>query len=634
MIRRIILLLTIFAGALIFLSSSVITDSYLSPEHMCFSEERREIYVAYATSPGIGVIHADSSCLNEVISLPSPVSGLCTLGNLLFASLNADSRIVAYDLTKKRIKKTIRVGYGPGDMAAYKDQWLFVANRFSNDVSVIDLSDFSEFKRIKVGREPSALAVSPSGDVLYVANTLPESSAMDDYISAKVTLIDTDNFEVIRNIELPNGSNSLKDIIFSGDEAYVYVTHLVGRYNLPTNQIEKGWINTNAISVINAKTQQWYTTVLLDDIYRGAANPCGLEISKDGRWLYVAVSGTHELFRIDREEMHRRIEKAKSSSKDRQSTSLINEPESDFPLPIFKPTGKIEPMGVQFDNIPNELGFLTPFRTRIPLEGKGPRHLLAVPSGDGEKIYVSSYFSDGLDVLDFSSNGFDRSFVSLGSGNPEKDPVRYGALLFHDATNCFQQWQSCASCHPGEGRTDGLNWDLMNDGMGNPKNTKSLLYSHITPPVMISGIRPDAETGVRAGFKYIQFYYVSEEKAVAVDQYLKSLQPLPSPLLVKGKLSDSALRGKEVFEKAACIECHSGPLFTNLMKYEMGSRDKYDKQNTWDTPTLIELWRTAPYMHHGKFYRLEDVFEIGKHGLQNPLSSEEIGDLTDYLLSL
>ncbi len=634
MIKRIISLVAIFTVAIIFLSSSEITDAYLSPEHLCFSEERGEIYVGYATSPGIGVIDVGSSRLKEEISLPSPVSGLYTLGNFLFASLNAETRIVVYDLTKKRIKKKIRVGYGPGDMAAFKDQWLFVANRYSNDISVVDLSDFSEIKRIKVVREPSALAVSPSGDVLYVANSLPESSAMDDYISAKVTLIDIDNLEVIRNIELPNGSYALKDIIFSGDGDYIYVTHLLGRYNVLTNQIEKGWINTNAISVINAKTQQWYTTVLLDDIYRGAANPCGLEISEDGRWLYVAVSGTHELFRIDAEEMHRRIDKAKSSHNDPQSTSPVNEPESDFPLPIFKPTEKIEPMGVQFETIPNELGFLTPFRKRIALKGKGPRHLVSVPAGDSERIYVSSYFSDGLDVIDVKSNGFDRSFVLLGSENPEKDPVRYGELLFHDATNCFQQWQSCASCHPGEGRADGLNWDLMNDGIGNPKNTKSLLYAHMTPPAMISGIRPDAEAGVRAGFKYIQFYCVSEENAVAVDQYLQSLRPVPSPMLVKGKLSDSALRGKEVFEKAACTECHSGPLFTNLMKYEMGSRGKYDKQNTWDTPTLIELWRTAPYMHHGKFNRMEDIFEIGKHGLPNPLSSEDIGDLSDYLLSL
>ena len=76
---------------------------------------------------------------------------------------------------------------------------------------------------------------------------------------------------------------------------------------------------------------------------------------------------------------------------------------------------------------------------------------------------------------------------------------------------------------------DRLNWDLMNDGIGNPKNTKSLLFSLQTPPVMAIGIRADVETGVRAGFKFIQFFDVYEEDAQAVDDYLKSLEPVPSP---------------------------------------------------------------------------------------------------------
>ena len=29
-----------------------------------------------------------------------------------------------------------------------------------------------------------------------------------------------------------------------------------------------------------------------------------------------------------------------------------------------------------------------------------------------------------------------------------KTEERKGAMLFHSAQNCFQQWQSCASCHP------------------------------------------------------------------------------------------------------------------------------------------------------------------------------------------
>ena len=79
--------------------------------------------------------------------------------------------------------------------------------------------------------------------------------------------------------------------------------------------------------------------------------------------------------------------------------------------------------------------------------------------------------------------------------------VRKGEMLFNDATICFQQWQSCVSCHPGGGRLDGLNWDLVNDGIGNTKNTKSLLLAHKTPPAMIRGIRENAEAAVRAGFQ-------------------------------------------------------------------------------------------------------------------------------------
>ncbi|MHC4147198.1 MAG: cell surface protein, partial [Planctomycetota bacterium] len=79
---------------------------------------------------------------------------------------------------------------------------------------------------------------------------------------------------------------------------------------------------------------------------------------------------------------------------------------------------------------------------------------------------------------------------------------RRGEMLFNDALLCFQSWQSCASCHPSDARVDALNWDLLNDGLGNPKNTKSLLLSHETPPAMITGIRENAEIAVRAGFRH------------------------------------------------------------------------------------------------------------------------------------
>ena len=161
-----------------------------------------------------------------------------------------------------------------------------------------------------------------------------------------------------------------------------------------------------------------------------------------------------------------------------------------------------------------------------------------------------------------------------------------------------------------------------------------MLYAHATPPAMVTGIRPNAEWAVRAGFKHIQFFDIPEQEAVAVDAYLSSLKPVASPYLKNGKLSKSAKNGKVIFERVSCTHCHSGPYFTNGQKYEMGNKDRYDKQNTWDTPTLIELWRTAPYMHSGKYADLEDVFKIEQHGLKEPLPEKDIKDLVEYISSL
>ena len=103
-------------------------------------------------------------------------------------------------------------------------------------------------------------------------------------------------------------------------------------------------------------------------------------------------------------------------------------------------------------------------------------------------------------------------------------------------------------------RTDALNWDLLNDGVGNPKQTKSLLFSLQTPPAMISGIRPNGETAIRTGMRYIMFVTHKEADALDIEAFLRDMPPVPSPALVDGKLSPAAVRGSEVFIQAACAE--------------------------------------------------------------------------------
>jgi cytochrome c peroxidase len=272
---------------------------------------------------------------------------------------------------------------------------------------------------------------------------------------------------------------------------------------------------------------------------------------------------------------------------------------------------------------------------RLPLSGKGARGLAVA----GSKVYVAQYFSDSVAVHDQRAAA-DAAISTIALGPP---PVltdeRRGHLLFEDATICFQQWQSCASCHP-DARADGLNWDLVNDGTGNRKNTKSMLFSHRTAPAMATGIRESAEAAVRAGLNHILFTYRPDQEAEAIDAHLRSLRPVPSPHLRDGRMTPAARRGEKLFygERINCGRCHPAPLYTDRRRHNVGTRRVNEYTDRFDTPTLIEVWRTAPYLHDGRYTTIEELLVDGRHGLRRTgavdLSEQEIADLVAFVLSL
>ena len=251
--------------------------------------------------------------------------------------------------------------------------------------------------------------------------------------------------------------------------------------------------------------------------------------------------------------------------------------------------------------------------------------------------WVASYFSGS--VTRVLAGGEVRPAVSLGP-QPPADQVRRGESLFHDARVCFQGWQSCATCHP-DARSDGLSWDLMNDGLGNPKNAKSLLLSGKTPPVMAHGVRASMPVAVASGYKYILFHVPTVPELEDTAAYLASLKPTRSPYrAADGSLSAAARRGKLLFERrdVGCARCHPAPLFTDLKSYDVGTKQSFDPRADFDTPTLVELFRTGPYLHDGGAITVREVLEQrnqgDRHGKTSQLSDQQLSDLEEYLLSL
>jgi len=68
---------------------------------------------------------------------------------------------------------------------------------------------------------------------------------------------------------------------------------------MPTTQLERGWMNTNAKTLIDLATLKLINTVLLDNVDSGAANPWGAAWTADGKTVVVAHAGTHEISVVD-----------------------------------------------------------------------------------------------------------------------------------------------------------------------------------------------------------------------------------------------------------------------------------------------------------------------------------------------
>jgi YVTN family beta-propeller protein len=585
---------------------SDVSGTYLSPGAMVAGGDGRMLFAACATGNRVLVFDiAEGKVVREIPTPASPTGlALSNEGKQLVVTCAAPQSVVCLiGVDTGEVAGSIPAGHSAVAPVLHPDgKTLFVCNRFSDDVSFIDLGTSREVRRVRVQREPVAAAITKDGRFLLVANHLHNGRADVNDVAASVSVIDVASGSVVKELRLPNGSGLLNDLRISPDGKYACVTHLLARYQLPTTQLDRGWMSTNAITIMDVQKMDVVNTVLLDSISRGAANPWGLAWSADGKTLVVTQAGTHDL-------------------------SLI-----DFPALLAKLAGP------GAETAANDLSFLVDVRRRIRLSevDQGPRAVVI----EGAKAYVANYFSDTLAVVDIAGERPHVQSIALGPKTP-MSVVRRGEAYFHDAGICFQNWQSCASCHPGDARTDALNWDLLNDGIGNPKNNRSLLYSHRISPSMSMGVRASAEAAVRAGIRHILFTVQPEEVPQAIDEYLKSLRPVPSPRLVNSRFSESARRGERLYNspEVGCAKCHPPDLYTDMQPHEVGTRGRFDRPaDQFYTPTLVELWRTAPYLHDGSAATLRDVLTTrnhsDQHGKTSHLTEQQIDDFVEYLLSL
>jgi mono/diheme cytochrome c family protein len=239
---------------------------------------------------------------------------------------------------------------------------VYVCNRLDGEVQVFDLETGRELGRVRVGREPVAAVLTPDE-------------------------------------RLPDGR-------------WAVVTPNLARFQVPTTQVEHGWMNDAVLSLIDLKTSGLRATVLLDERKRGAANPGALTWFADGQWLVIAHAGSHELSVIE-------IKTLLSRLLTRMPAHYVS-----------------------------DLTFLEGIRRRVPLRVNGARAIAV----RGEAAWMAGYFSDTLEWVSLGDGG-PVGLVRVGAG-AEITVAGRGERLFNDATIGHQNWQSCASCHPAPLFTD------------------------------------------------------------------------------------------------------------------------------------------------------------------------------------
>ena len=507
---------------------------------------------------------------------------------LLYAAIGqAGGEVVAFELATGRLRWRTVVGHSPVAIQPMAGA-IYVACQA--DDTVVEISPAGVTGRcFPTHRQPVALA-AVGAERLLVLDLLPNAPATKGNLSASAYLIDLVP-GTTRVIPLPAGSHSTRAVAVSDDRRLGFVPSIVSRSHLPTTQIERGWIQTSALHVLDLTAGTVIASFLLDDPERGAANPWGCVILPGEQRLLIALAGSQEVMAIDLVGLKQRLSNPDAG---------------------------------------HELGELRAIRQRISVApDHGVRALLPRSAGG---VWFAAAFSGTVGMIpDHLASPIQRTRLE---GQPVRGP-RLGEALFHDATLSAQGWLSCASCHP-DGGTDGLNWFRIYGGIGSFKNTKSVVGAPRTAPTTWTGYRADAKASTQTAFQHALYREPSASEVDAVLDYLGSLRYQQSPFQQR---EDPALveRGRLLFTERSCIDCHRGPEFTDHKPHDVGTVSVV-RDRRIVTPKLREVWRTAPYLHDGRAQTIEDAIRIllqdSQIRLDTGATEEDIAPLAAYVRTL
>ncbi len=518
--------------------------------------------------------------------------------NQLACCVYGTDKVVIIDAESGVITKTVDVFDEPYGVVSRGDgSSLFVTLEYPGQLVRINTAAGTVDAEWSVGQMPRGLAISADDSFLlvteYLTSRLLKVSATDGSVSVAWDGASTDNLA--------------RQVVLCPDDSKAYLTHIRSRV---TAAHGSGSIFPYvAVARLTGEKAGTRHRVPMDS-FRGTrvtANPWDCDISPDGKRLCVVFAGTNDMF-------------------------------------VCRITGDDY---VEMD-----------YESTIRL-GSNPRGVRFTPDGLTALVYNALDF----EIVAYSMTDGSVTARSKVTKNPLSDELLLGKQLFYTALQPMsaRNWISCSSCHP-DGDSDGRTWQQP-EGLRSTQPLAGLSWTH---PLHWSADRDEVQDfehamrgklmqgeGLLKGTLPDALGEQISGRSAALDAlaaYTNSHEFPISPHAKQG-LSEAAVRGRELFfsESTQCATCHSGPVFSDsqpnssseFLVHDVGTGGDDPSElmgPKYDTPTLLGLYRSAPYLHHGKAATLREVLTTenhsDQHGRTSQLSSTEIDDLVEYLKAL
>ncbi len=593
-------------GSLAFLVCASAAFAGTSNSLMDVHPDSKSLIVANTDNGTVTLVDLVNKKAVREIKVGKRPEGVSWIGNgpLAAVTVNHEMAVVIIDTATGKIEKTIRVPAEPyGIVTDPKGTTAFVTHEYPGLVTELDLVKGTIVREIPAGVMPRGIGLAADGKRVYVT----------EFYTGVLNAIDLASGKIVDSWRGHSTDNLARHVLIHPTRPKAYVSHIRSMIK----------VNDGAgsifpfMSVCDLKPGEGRRRVAFGmDTFNGVyvtTNPWESAISPDGKRFYIIYAGTNDM----------------------NYCSVVDDD--------YKEVERIS----------------------VSRTGQNPRAIRTSP--DNKNVYI-------YNALDFSVSVYSPSMsyvTSIKVCDAPKSPewVR-GKALFNTANSPMssRRWVACSSCHP-DGLHDARTWQQAE---GLRKTTAFIGMAH-THPLHWSADRDevqDFEFTIRSklmfglglikgsikpkvGFHKQELDEKTSGRSKDLDAlaiYCNSIEyPLSPNILAPGKLKPAAERGKAIFHRkeVGCANCHSGPFFTdstlklpfNLHDVGTGRSDKSERMGTkYDTPTLLGIYRGAPYLHDGSAATLHDVLTTqnkeDKHGKTSQLAKGEIDDLVEFLKSL